>query len=245
MRQRFEGLRERLLRAGVAPRHVRRYINELDDHWNDLVREAIAKGTRRAAAEADALVRLGDENDLAAAMLERRELCSLLARHPWASFAFGPLAMLVGSIIAALLIEAGVLSIISHFYKNPMHRPPPEWFMLSLAAWNAVPTFVAPLAIALLFVVLGSRQRISAGFTLLSVVVVCLLGGFQQLTFVDNGYHGELSFGSGLLPPFPHDLIVQGLLSAVVSASIAIGTWWFLTRQAKFTMAASSAAMVD
>ena len=32
----FGELRERLLRAGVAPRHVRRYLNELDDHLADL-----------------------------------------------------------------------------------------------------------------------------------------------------------------------------------------------------------------
>ncbi len=29
-------LRERLLRAGVAPRHVRRYLIELREHWADL-----------------------------------------------------------------------------------------------------------------------------------------------------------------------------------------------------------------
>ena len=32
----FPELRERLLRAGVAPRHVRRYLNELGDHFTDL-----------------------------------------------------------------------------------------------------------------------------------------------------------------------------------------------------------------
>jgi hypothetical protein len=234
---RFDVMKERLLRAGLAPRHVRRYIAELDDHWSDLVREEMAKGTARLAAEADALSRLGDENDLAAAMLERRDLRSLIDRLPWASFIFGPLALVVASIVAVLFVEAGVLTIISHFYANPLHRPPPEWFMLSVAAWNAWPTFVAPLAIALFFVVLGARQRMPAGFTLLSVAITCALGGFQQLSFVDNGYHGELSFGSGLLPPFPHGLILQGVLSALVSASIAIGTWWLLTRQVQVTMA--------
>ena len=32
-------LRERLLRAGVAPRHVRRYLTELREHWADLTAE--------------------------------------------------------------------------------------------------------------------------------------------------------------------------------------------------------------
>jgi hypothetical protein len=32
----FDELRERLLRAGVAPRHVRRYLRELSEHLADL-----------------------------------------------------------------------------------------------------------------------------------------------------------------------------------------------------------------
>jgi hypothetical protein len=139
--------------------------------------------------------------------------------------------MLVGSIAAVIFVEAGLLGIISQLYKNPLHRPPPEWFMLSVAAWNALPTFVAPLAIVVFFVVLGTRQRMPAGFMLVSVAIACVFGGFQQLSFVDNGYHGELSLGSGILPPFPRDLIVQGVLRAVVSASIGLGICWLLTRR--------------
>jgi len=33
----FEELRERLLTAGIAPRHVRRYLAELSDHLDDLI----------------------------------------------------------------------------------------------------------------------------------------------------------------------------------------------------------------
>jgi hypothetical protein len=33
---RFDRLSERLLRAGIAPRHVRRYVRELSDHFDDL-----------------------------------------------------------------------------------------------------------------------------------------------------------------------------------------------------------------
>ena len=43
---RFDRLTERLLTAGIAPRHVRRYARELSDHYDDLVREEMA-GRRR------------------------------------------------------------------------------------------------------------------------------------------------------------------------------------------------------
>ena len=46
----FDHLSERLLRAGIAPRHVRRYARELSDHFDDLVREEIAVCTARLIA---------------------------------------------------------------------------------------------------------------------------------------------------------------------------------------------------
>ena len=44
----FDELVERLLRAGVAPRHVRRYLRELGDHLADLRAEEEHAGKSRA-----------------------------------------------------------------------------------------------------------------------------------------------------------------------------------------------------
>ena len=46
----LERLPERLLRAGIAPRHVRRYMGELRDHYDDALREEQANGLNPAAA---------------------------------------------------------------------------------------------------------------------------------------------------------------------------------------------------
>ena len=59
MQKRLAELRERLLRAGVAPRHVRRYLSELADHVADLRGEEERAGSGTVAAEAAALERLG------------------------------------------------------------------------------------------------------------------------------------------------------------------------------------------
>jgi len=67
-------LRERLLQAGVAPRHVRRYLTELREHWTDLTAEEERAGRKPAEAEALALARLGKVDDLARTMMERPEL---------------------------------------------------------------------------------------------------------------------------------------------------------------------------
>src|ERR1700730_5057535 len=59
----FHELRERLLRAGVAPRHVRRYLAELADHLADLRAEEERAGA--LDAERAALARLGGIDALA------------------------------------------------------------------------------------------------------------------------------------------------------------------------------------
>lgn len=84
-------LRERLLRAGVAPRHVRRYLTELADHLADMRAEEELAGRSRAEAECAALIRLGGIDDLAKAMIERPQFQSWCARAPWATFGLAPL----------------------------------------------------------------------------------------------------------------------------------------------------------
>jgi hypothetical protein len=61
---RFHELRERLLRAGVAPRHVRRYLGELTDHFADLTAEEQRAGGSLSEAQSAALARLGKTEDL-------------------------------------------------------------------------------------------------------------------------------------------------------------------------------------
>src|SRR5271165_7488446 len=90
----FHELREHLLRAGVAPRHVRRYLAELDDHLADLRGEEERAGRSRADAESAAFVRLGGIDDLAKAMIGQRQFQSWSVRAPWAIFGLGPLLFL-------------------------------------------------------------------------------------------------------------------------------------------------------
>lgn len=97
-------LRERLLRAGVAPRHVRRYLTELADHLADLAAQEERTGRSRADAESAALVRLGRTDDLAKAMIDQRQCQSWCARAPWAIFGLAPLLLLTGTWFVALSI---------------------------------------------------------------------------------------------------------------------------------------------
>jgi hypothetical protein len=133
-RHELEGLRERLLRAGVAPRHVRRYLRELLDHHDDALRAELTKGAPVAAAHEAAWARLGTAESLAQGMLERPELRSTAARFPALVFGVGPvLGWLVapfaqpprrGGARAARLSQPAPASQIGHGWKRCVRSDP-------------------------------------------------------------------------------------------------------------------------
>jgi hypothetical protein len=73
-RPRLEGLKLELLRGGVSRVYVERTMLELNDHYEDLERAALAAGLSSAEAARAAREQLGDEAALAAAVLARPEL---------------------------------------------------------------------------------------------------------------------------------------------------------------------------
>jgi hypothetical protein len=75
-------LRSRLLRWGVAPRHVRRTVVELEDHFDDLVEQGMDSGLDRLAALESARTALGDLDDIANAVRAQPELRSWAFRYP-------------------------------------------------------------------------------------------------------------------------------------------------------------------
>jgi hypothetical protein len=63
------------------------------------------------------------------------------------------------------------------------------------------------------------------------VVLVCILGGFQNIIFYDTGCRGcgRLMVNSALIPPFPN--LAESLARAVLNLTIAGGVWWFAARR--------------
>src|SRR5580765_2656323 len=97
MARQFHELRERLLRAGVAPRHVRRYIAELADHFADLREEEERAGRSREDAKSAAMARIGEPDDLVKAVTGQRHFQSWCGRVPWATFGLAPLLILAAA----------------------------------------------------------------------------------------------------------------------------------------------------
>lgn len=102
----FGNLRSRLLRSGVAPRHVKRTELELGEHFEDLVDAGIVSGLDRIAAERRAVRALGDVEYIAAEICARPELRSWVVSYPRLALVFYPIACLV--VLPAVPIIAGI-----------------------------------------------------------------------------------------------------------------------------------------
>lgn len=89
----FEGVREQLLRAGIAPRHAGRYVTELREHLADLTERQRASGLDAAQAAARALALVGTDAELAQAMIAKDPPRSLAARAPWLVFTVSPVVL--------------------------------------------------------------------------------------------------------------------------------------------------------
>jgi hypothetical protein len=79
---RFESLRLELLRSGVAPVYVERTIVELGEHYDDLESAGLAAGLGAEEAARIARATLGNERQIAAAVLARPELLTFSTRWP-------------------------------------------------------------------------------------------------------------------------------------------------------------------
>jgi hypothetical protein len=186
----FHELRERLLRAGVAPRHVRRYLTELADHLADLRAEEERAGRSRADAESAALIRLGGMDDLSKAMLEQRQFQSWCVRAPWAMFGFAPLFLLAGAYFVALLILWSGWNIFLPGADTPFVRI--DGFAIFYFGVGRSLYFGAPILIGWGIGLIAARQRFKAVWPTVGLVLIALMGGTAHVHASRTGIPGGL-----------------------------------------------------
>ncbi len=196
----FHELRERLLRAGVAPRHVRRYLAELGDHLADLRVEEERSGRSRADAESAALARLGGMDDLAKAMIERRQFQAWCVRAPWAMFSLAPIFLLAGIWFVALLILWSGWKIFLPGADTPFVRI--DGLAIFYFGVGRLLYFGAPILIGWGIGIIAARQRLKAVWPAVGLVLIALVGGTAQVhasrTAVTSGLgHISMDFALG------------------------------------------------
>lgn len=169
----FETLREILLRGGVAPVRVRRYLRELSEHLSDAVDAERKAGRSPDEARAAARARLGGDEALAEAMLAQPSLRSWTGRAPWATLVVGPfLLLMLAWLVPALLV---VLVMWPKHFLHPLPLPP-AWLPPVDEALFSLVQFGGPLLIGCGVALLAARQRSRVVWPLLGCAVIAVVG---------------------------------------------------------------------
>jgi hypothetical protein len=230
----FNELRERLLRAGVAPRHVRRYLRELSDHLADLTAEEVSAGRNGADAESAALARLGGMDELAKAMIGQQNYQSWSVRAPWATFGIAPLLVLAGAYYLALFIlwsgwKMFLPDAITPFgvrTGGPTYAIENIYFQTGRMIY-----FGAPLFVGWALVIVAARQRLKAIWPFGGLALVAFIGCTVRVhaTRLVPGGTAHVSLGLGLGPDI-WDTVVYAL--AIVSLAVLPYLVWRVRRRA-------------
>lgn len=219
-------LRERLLRAGVAPRHVRRYLGELSDHLADLTNEEERAGRNRRDAEAAALARLGSTDELAKAMTEQRQFQAWCARAPWAMFSVTPLALLFMTYLFACFILWSGWQIYLPAADTPFGHNSPALYNLQniYFQFGRLIYFTAPVVVGLAIGLVAVRQRLNAIWPTIGLALVAWMGGTAQIHASRSAVSPRLgNIALSFFVPPPDQALSQSLLHvAVYFALVAV-----------------------
>lgn len=219
MPQPFEALQERLLRAGIAPRHVRRFRRELEDHFSDLLALQKERGYDEPEASSRARALLGDDEELADAMLACRRFRSLTARAPWLVFGLLPPLLIIGLMLVVGLSMAAVAAPL-----HGPHLPLPAWCAPAAAAICILANYaLGPLAV-LAVLAMAWRQRFSGYWPLVGVAAAALFGVITTLSVaMPEAHHaGTVSIGMGLAFPAMFQSARFALAAALAAVSLLL-----------------------
>lgn len=224
----FGALTERLLRGGVAPKHVRRLVAELRDHHTDLFSEAFASGRSLEEAGLEASIRLGDNDTLASEVLARPELRSWAHRWPRVAYGVTPTVLLAVA-WAGLLLALGLSSAVGVDRETFASRWGAPESSLSLVGAIRLYTFGLPALLSGACCLLAGRRRAALRWPVLGVLLVSIVGGASQIDLVwPDGPTAAawLSLRLAVLPPFPD--LSGTVLRAVTSCALTLGPylWW-------------------
>ena len=218
-------LRERLLRAGVAPRHVRRYLKELAEHLADLTAEEKAAGRAGADAEDAALARLGNIDELADAMIRQRQFQSWTSRAPWLAFSAGSLAALAAAylIACALLLCGWKLFLPSaetpfgHGLSG-MHALAKLYFVAD-KSWY----YGAPIVIGLGVAIIAIRQRLKSIWPVIGLGLIAYMAATARINANRVALHDKFTVSMSFFSlPSSRAAASGELLYAVAIFSLSI-----------------------
>ena len=217
----FESLREALLRTGVAPRHARRAVLELDTHYHQLVAEGLARGDSEDAARIAAREVLGTDQVLIDRYAGMPELRAWSSRWLVAWFTLLPLsfiALFVVAMVALCLIGWMMSGYLHHLHVSADVSSRIDFAARLLFLW------VFPLAIAAAFAVFAYRQRVALHWPVAGIAILCGLVSLINVNVVLTGgvTPGQVGAGIGISL---HSLLEETAHAGAILMLVVVPLW--------------------
>jgi hypothetical protein len=227
--QRFDELREELLRAGVSTRNVRRAVLELESHFQQLIDEECGRGATDHDARIAAHRILGTNQVLVLRYAARPELRAWSRRWPSVWFMLLPLITYL-TVSATTLMTVLVVEHQMAPYLRQIHIAPQVTYGIDLAA-RIVLLWFFPFLVAAAFAVLAYRRRVSLPWPLIGIISISALASLINVavTFTGGPTPGEVGAGIGLSPESWPGQVTR----AAILASLTLLPLWLATRRAQ------------
>jgi hypothetical protein len=190
----LEKLRGELLGQGLPRAYVERLLAELDDHFSDFLEERSSTmgAARKLQFESNEVEqRLGEPARLAVFAAEQYHARSFWGRHPWLTFVFGPLPLLVlcwiASAIALQVIFVSIGYVATHAFGWPAELEKPGDYLWLQAAivttisWYAV--VFPPLAVAGLMCRIARRNALSWRWPIVACLLLAFVAGCFTISY--------------------------------------------------------------
>jgi hypothetical protein len=225
----LDDVRARLARHALPPIYVRRFMEELSDHLEDLMEETMS-------TVSEVYSRLGEPEQVANAAATAYRRRSFLGRHPAAAFllfAVSPIAAMIALEAAALLLIVAAAELIG---ENTLFS-----FTHRLGAFGqtTVPyvltfiTVVVPsVALCILYCKLGKRLGMKKGWMFASCAVVSFMAMciFWSASFSNMPGQNRLACGLGFTLGGDWIPLLRSLCQFIIP--LAVG-WGYIRRQGK------------
>jgi hypothetical protein len=214
---RFRLLEIEMLRRGVAPRHVRRAVIELQCHHLDLIDQALARGETPEQAESSADRALGSDTVLIERYARQKELQS--RADDWGAGYL--LAPLLGFACVFAAVMVALIALLTHFAPELHHMRVPAALGRDMGILvRALFLWVMPVAVAMGFGVLAGRQHIALRWLSAGIVILAIVAAQMNVQFVLTGGSpaGLVNAGIG----FSTANLLHELLHALTMAALAL-----------------------
>jgi hypothetical protein len=216
-------MRERLLRAGVSPRRVRRMMAEIADHYDDLRREIQERGVSAEEADAEAHRRLGTEA-LIEGVLARPELRSWVRRWPSIALTVGPLLLYLALLTMMVLLLVGTVEISKGLLAVDISKS--SVLQLFAQALLAAMIWVVPVLAAAGCCALALSRRAPASWAIVGIVLVAAVGALSNAQLELPPVVSQPQFGAGF--GFSSEALFGPLLRMSITLTIVLVPYFWL-----------------